>query len=74
MDAMEAGTLVADKYLLVRQIGRGGMGSVWAARNVRTEREVALKLITDENEDYLVRLLREARACRRSAHRQVIDK
>ncbi|MEZ4301118.1 MAG: hypothetical protein R3B70_39645 [Polyangiaceae bacterium] len=49
---MEAGTLVADKYLLVRQIGRGGMGAVWAAQNVRTEREVALKLITDENGDY----------------------
>ncbi len=73
MDAMEAGTLVADKYLLVRPIGRGGMGSVWAARNVRTEREVALKLITDENEDYRVRLLREARACGRISHRNVIE-
>jgi eukaryotic-like serine/threonine-protein kinase len=73
MEAMEAGTLVGDKYLLVRQIGRGGMGAVWAARNVRTEREVALKLITDENADYRARLLREARACGRISHRNVIE-
>ena len=73
MEAMEAGTLVAEKYLLVRVIGRGGMGAVWAAQNVRTEREVALKLITDENQDFRERLLREARACGRIAHRNVIE-
>ena len=73
MEAMEAGTLVAEKYQLVRVIGRGGMGAVWAARNVRTEREVALKLITDENQDFRVRLLAEARACGRIAHRNVIE-
>ena len=73
MEAMEAGTLVADKYLLVRVIGRGGMGAVWSAKNVRTEREVALKLITDENEDFRARLLREARACGRISHRNVIE-
>jgi serine/threonine-protein kinase len=73
MEAMEAGTLVAEKYLLVRTIGRGGMGAVWAARNVRTEREVALKVITDENQDYRARLLREARACGRITHRNVIE-
>ncbi|MBK8253304.1 MAG: serine/threonine protein kinase [Polyangiaceae bacterium] len=73
MEAMEAGTLVAEKYQLVRQIGRGGMGAVWAARNIRTDREVALKLITDENADYRSRLLREARACGRITHRNVIE-
>src|SRR5262245_56873246 len=73
MEAVLPGTLVADKYLLVREIGRGGMGAVWAAKNVRTEREIALKLITDENADYRARLLREARACGRIAHRNVIE-
>ena len=73
MEAMEAGTLVADKYQLIRTIGRGGMGAVWAAINIRTEREVALKLITDENADYRARLLREARACGRISHRNVIE-
>jgi serine/threonine protein kinase len=73
MEAIEAGTLIAEKYLLVRPIGRGGMGAVWAAQNVRTEREVALKLITDENADYRSRLLREARACGRISHRNVIE-
>lgn len=73
MEAIVAGTLVAEKYLLVREIGRGGMGAVWAAKNVRTEREVALKLITDENRDYRARLLTEARACGRISHRNVIE-
>src|SRR5262245_11322721 len=70
---MHAGALIADKYVLVRQIGQGGMGAVWAARNVRTDREMALKLIADENPDYRMRLLREARACGRIVHRNVIE-
>ena len=61
------------QYEVWEGLVRGGMGAVWAAQNVRTEREVALKLITDENQDFRERLLREARACGRIAHRNVIE-
>jgi serine/threonine protein kinase len=66
-------TLIADKYRLRRLIGEGAMGVVWAAVNERTEREVALKLINGENENLRRRLLREARACGRLVHRNIIE-
>jgi serine/threonine-protein kinase len=49
------------------------MGVVWAATNERTEREVALKLINGENDALRRRLLREARACGRLTHRNIIE-
>ena len=51
------------------------MGVVWAAINELTEREVALKLLRglDASEDARLRLLREARACGRIVHRNVVE-
>jgi serine/threonine protein kinase len=51
------------------------MGVVWAAVNELTEREVALKLIRgiEASEDARGRLLREARACGRIVHRNVVQ-
>jgi serine/threonine protein kinase len=42
----QAGTVIAGKYTLVEQIGEGGMGSVWRARQTEpVKRFVAIKLI-----------------------------
>jgi serine/threonine protein kinase len=73
---MKPGTLIGGKYRLVRPLGEGGMGVVWAALNELTEREVALKLIRGldaANDDARHRLLREARACGRIVHRNVVE-
>jgi serine/threonine protein kinase len=41
-----AGMVVAGKYKLLEQIGEGGMGSVWAAEQIKpVRRKVAIKLI-----------------------------
>ena len=45
------GQLVGGKYLLVSEIGAGGMGTVWAARNNATDAEVALKIWRDDGRD-----------------------
>src|SRR5205085_5453763 len=42
----ELPTTLADRYQLRGLIGRGGMGEVWAARDLRLERDVAVKRLS----------------------------
>ena len=65
--------MIAGKYRLLREIGSGAMGRVWAALNESTSREVALKLIIDRDEEIRLRLQREARACGALQHRNIVD-
>ena len=70
---MNAGDLVGDKYRLVRKLGQGSMGIVWEALHEVTSRRVALKLIVNATEDLRRRLMREARAAGKIAHRNVVE-
>jgi serine/threonine protein kinase len=69
------GDLISGKYRLLRQLGRGGMGSVWAARNELTDRDFAIKFLLPElaqNRDSLHRFFLEARACGQIKHPAVV--
>ncbi|HAR36241.1 MAG TPA: hypothetical protein DCR87_04930, partial [Acidobacteria bacterium] len=55
------GQLIAGKYQLLRQVGKGGMGLVFEAQDVRLKRSVALKFLPAE-------LLGEERARERFIH------
>jgi hypothetical protein len=60
-------TVLADRYVLISPLGRGGMGEVWEGRDERLGRQVAVKLMTRavmagraEPSDLVRRFTREA--------------
>lgn len=66
--------LFADRFQMLRPIGRGGMAEVWAARQIRTGDEVAVKLVRGTAEDSAVRRLRrEASVIAAISHPGVVD-
>ncbi|HSS22571.1 MAG TPA: protein kinase [Pyrinomonadaceae bacterium] len=70
------GQTLDEKYRLERLLGRGGMGAVYLATHLGTERYVALKLITPQfmrNQEFVARFKREARAAGRLRHPNVVD-
>jgi serine/threonine-protein kinase len=70
---MIPGAMIGGKYRLLRRLGRGAMGEVWAAVNEDTEREVALKLITSPDPELRRRLKREGRAIGRLEHPHIVQ-
>ncbi|MGF1508084.1 MAG: protein kinase [Myxococcota bacterium] len=65
--------LLDEKYELGDKIGQGGMGSVYVARNVLTNRKVAIKVVPQPNDELRARFLREARAASALAHPNVVQ-
>ncbi|MFO0552573.1 MAG: protein kinase [Polyangiaceae bacterium] len=62
---LEAGNVLAQRYRIIRQLGRGGMGEVFAAENIRTGRIVAVKVLradSKQKSSAVARFRREARA------------
>ncbi|MFK8909834.1 serine/threonine-protein kinase [Streptomyces sp. YS-3] len=77
---MSAGAqrLLAGRYLLVEQLGHGGMGTVWRAQDQLLSREVAVKELTvgglprEELAVLHARMEQEARAAARVKHPGVV--
>ncbi|MEJ7732533.1 MAG: serine/threonine-protein kinase [Polyangiaceae bacterium] len=69
-----AGRLLGGKYRLIRRVGEGAMGEVWAAVNVALDLPVALKLIhrRARHPELLRRLLREGQAAAKLTHPGVV--
>lgn len=55
-------------YELIAQLGQGGMGTVYKARDRRLGRLVAIKFIRDPDENRVARFIQEARAQSRIEH------
>jgi eukaryotic-like serine/threonine-protein kinase len=75
-DLVEAGTVLAGRYRVVRQLGKGGMGSVYLVQHLHTDQQLALKVlhatvVTDELA--LTRFRREARAPARVGSDHVVQ-
>jgi eukaryotic-like serine/threonine-protein kinase len=68
--------LLADRYLIIRALGEGGMGRVYEVENRLTGRRAAVKQLhigERSHEEDVRRVVREARAMARVRHRNVVD-
>ncbi len=66
------GTTVNERYEITSLLGRGGMGTVYRARDLTLGREVALKLHRAGSDDAARRLLREATAMAMLSHPNIV--
>ena len=66
--ATEVPKLLAGKFRLTRRLGAGGMGAVYLARDLRLERDVAIKILTARSLGRLMGLQPEAWAMSTVTH------
>ncbi len=59
-------------YELIRELGRGGMGTVFLARDTRLGRRVAIKFLHTQDADLTSRFILEARATARCSHENIV--
>ena len=66
---------LGERYEIEREIGRGGMGVVYLARDKQLDRKVALKFLgtlVDNNEEYRQRFVREAKTAAKINHPNIV--
>ena len=72
---MTEGKLLNDRYQLTEQLGKGGMATVYRARDKMLERDVAIKLLRDDysdNDEFRERFRQEARAAANLSHSNIV--
>jgi serine/threonine-protein kinase len=70
------GKTLADRYLIQRKLGEGGMGAVYLATHTLLDKPIALKVLHGEfvrKPDLVERFMQEAKAASRIRHENVID-
>jgi serine/threonine-protein kinase len=70
------GQVIADRYLILSLLGRGGMGSVYVCEHVQLKKRMALKVLAEElrrQPALVTRFLKEARAAAQIGHPNIVD-
>jgi serine/threonine protein kinase len=70
------GDVIAERFELENGLGRGGMAEVWCAKDVRLNRQVAVKFLAPEfagDPEFLVRFFTEAQSVASLNHANVVS-
>jgi serine/threonine-protein kinase len=70
------GTVLADRYRILRKLGEGGMGSVYLAEHTTINKRLAIKVLSPEyshKQDLVERFLQEARAASMIEQENVVE-
>lgn len=70
------GTILSERYEILRQIGEGGMGLVYEAEHVAIEKRVALKVLRDDfssRSEVVQRFKQEAKSASRIGNDHIVD-
>lgn len=71
-----SGTTLAGRYQIITSLGAGGMGEVYRAKDLRLDRDVAVKVLPEHlasNADALLRFEREAKALAALSHSRILS-
>jgi serine/threonine protein kinase len=80
-DVLKIGDIIKSRFILVQELGRGGMGVVYKAKDLRKEEArdrnpyIALKVLSDnfkDNPDSFIALQRETRKTQDLAHPNIV--
>src|SRR5678815_1284475 len=61
-----------EQYELIRELGRGGMGQVFLARDNKLGRRVAIKFLAAKSKRFTERFLVEAKVTARVSHENIV--
>jgi serine/threonine-protein kinase len=70
------GTVLADRYRILKKLGEGGMGSVYLAEHTTINKRLAIKVLSPEyshKQDLVDRFLQEARAASMIEQENVVE-
>ncbi len=68
------GSIFAGRYLIIEELGKGGMGSVYKVLDKEVDEKIALKLLNPEvasNEKTIMRFRNELKTARKISHKNV---
>lgn len=70
---ISAGATLAGRYELISLIGGGGMGVVWRAKQLTTDKAVAIKFLRRDDDAGVARFLREAKLVAQLTHPNIVQ-
>jgi serine/threonine protein kinase len=70
--AMPRAGAMINQYELIRELGAGGMGTVFLARDTKLGRKTAIKILNSNHPELTQRFIVEARATARCSHENIV--